>query len=326
MAAETRFSRSKEKYRELCRVEATIPVFSRDWWLDAVCGDAWDICIVEKGDRIVASMPFYRKKRFGFRLLSQPPLTQTLGPWLRPSDAKYSNRLGQEKDLLTELIDQLPPYDHFVQNWNHSYTNWLPFYWRGFKQTTCYTYRLADLSDLDSVWSGFRDNIRREIRKASGRFNLKVRTDCSIDDFLRLNVQTFERQNRNLPYSTEFVRDLDRACVANNARQVFIAEDDQSRQHAGVYVIWDDQSAYYLMGGGVEQLRASGATSLCMWEAIKFAATVTRSFDFEGSMIEPIERFFRAFGGVQTPFFTLTRTPSRMVRIGNCLTQRLSTN
>jgi len=268
-------------------------------------------------------MPFYTKKRFGLTLLSQPPLTQTLGPWLRPSEAKYSKRLGQEKTSLTDLIDQLPRYDHFLQNWNHVNTNWLPFYWRGFSQTTRYTYRLPNISDLDAVWSGFRENIRREIRKASGRFNLRVRIDCSIDDFLALNAKTFERQNRKLPYSAEFVHELDRACIAHNARRIFIAEDDQGRHHAGVYIVWDEQNAYYLMGGGDPKLRGSGATSLCIWESIKFASTVTKSFDFEGSMLESIERYFRSFGAIQTPFFSVTRTPSRMARFGKSFAELL---
>ena len=323
MASETRNPDAKAKYRELCLVEPTIPVFSTDWWLDAVCGDDWGVCLVEKGRSIVASMPFVIKKRFGLTLLSQPPLTQTLGPWLRSSEAKYANRLGQEKDSLSELIDQLPRYDYFLQNWNHLYTNWLPFYWRGFNQTTCYTYILPDISDLDAVWSGFRENIRREIRKANRRFGLKVRTDCSIDDFLTLNVQTFERQDKQLPYSKEFVRALDRACNAHCARRIFVAEDEQGRHHAGVYIVWDRQTAFYLMGGGAPELRASGATSLCMWEAIKFASTVANSFDFEGSMREPIERFFRGFGARQTPYFAVTRVPSRVARFGKCLTEAI---
>lgn len=305
----------KNLYRELCKTEPTIPIFSKDWWLDAVCGDAWDVCLVEKGGKIVATMPYhYKKNRRRLRIL-QPPVTQTLGPWIRTSDAKYANRLGQEKDILTELIAQLPAFDHFHQQWHHSYTNWLPFYWRGFQQTTRYTYRLPDLSDLDMVWAGFRENIRRDIRKAANRFKLSVRTDLSIDDFLVLNIQTFDRQGIDLPYSKSFIRRLDAACLEKNARMIFIAEDEQGRHHAGVYIVWDEQSAYYIMGGGDSELRASGATSLCMWEAIKFAATVTKSFDFEGSMMEPVERFFRAFGAIQTPYFSISKNESRLLQV-----------
>lgn len=304
----------KDRYRRLCEEEPSIPIFSRDWWLDAVCGDAWDVCLIEKGGKILATMPFHITRRYGFTLLTHPKLTQTLGPWLRPSDAKYSNRLGQEKDLLTALINQLPEFSLLQQNWHHANTNWLPFYWQGFQQTTRYTYRLPDLSNLDSIWAGFRENIRRDIRKATNRFNLKVRTDVALDEFLSLNVQTFDRQGMALPYSPAFVRQLDQSCASHSARQSFIAEDDQGQKHAGVYIIWDEQSAYYLMGGGDPKLRSSGATSLCMWEAIQFAANKTKSFDFEGSMIEPVERFFRAFGAIQTPYFAISKTQSRILK------------
>ena len=69
------------------------------------------------------------------------------------------------------------------------------------------------------------------------------------------------------------------------------------------------------MGGGNPDLRNSGAQSLCMWEAIKFASSLNLSFDFEGSMIEPIERFFRNFGAIQTPFFCIYKTNSKLIKI-----------
>lgn len=309
----------KNKYRELCQVEPTIPIFSRAWWLDAVCREDWDVCVVENGEHIVASMPYHIKKRLGFTLLTHPHETQTLGPWLRQTKAKYTNRLGQEKDLLTALIEQLPKFDHFHQNWHYINTNWLPFYWHGFEQTTRYTYRLPDLSDLNMVWKGFRENIRSDIRKAKNRFKITVTSDVSIDDFLAINTKTFERQNIELPYSISFIKNLDAACEAHNARKIFIAQDEQGKHHAGVYIIWDEQNAYYLMGGGDPELRSSGATSLCMWEAIQFAATVTKSFDFEGSMIEPVERFFRAFGAIQTPYFSISHTPSKVIKTYHCV-------
>src|SRR5919106_2186938 len=65
--------------------------------------------------------------------------------------------------------------------------------------------------------------------------------------------------------------------------------------------------ASYLMGGSDPRLRTSGAMSLLMWEAIKFAGQVARRFDFEGSMLQPVERFFRAFGARQVPYARLTR-------------------
>ena len=306
---------ARDQYRALCKSEPSIPLFSQAWWLDALAGDdGWSVAVVEKGGQVVASMPYVIRKRFGRIILGHPQLTQTLGPWMREVDGKQATRLARQKDLMQQLIADLPRYDHYSENWHFDQTNWLPFHWAGFTQTTRYTYRLSNLSDQQKLWNGLRENIRTDIRKAEGRFGLQVRTDLGLDAFLRLNIQTFERQGMDLPYSKNLVARLDDACVRRQARQIFIAEDEQGRAHAGVYLVWDQSSAYYLMGGGDPELRKSGATSLCMWEAIKFASTVTKSFDFEGSMIEPIERFFRAFGAEQTPYFAVSHTPSKLIR------------
>ena len=306
---------NKAKYRDLCKNQPNIPVFSKDWWLDAVCEKNWDVCLVEKGKQITAAMPYQIRKRHGFTMIEQPPMTQTLGPWIIDSDAKYTNRLSLENGFLKNLIEQLPPFDHFEQFWYHERENWLPFFWKDFYQTTRYTYRINNLTDLDKTWSDFRKNVRGHIRKAENRFNLQVTSECSIDDFLKLNIQTFERQSIRLPYSKQFIKKIDSACIKNNACKIFIAADEEGRHHAGAYVVWDNKTVYYIMGGGNPDLRNSGAQSLCMWEAIKFASSLNLSFDFEGSMIEPIERFFRNFGAIQTPFFCIYKTNSKLIKI-----------
>lgn len=308
----------KEAYRSLCADESSIPLFSQAWWLDAVAGDAWDIALVYKGEEIAASMPYLVKKLYGMRVISQPPLTQALGPWVRQTNAKYVKRLSREKDLMQALIKQLPSYDHFVQSWDHTQTNWLPFYWKGFSQTTRYSYRIEEL-DLEKVWFGFQENIRREIRKASNKAKLRVRENLPLEDFWAMYTMVFERQGKKVPLSKQFIQCFDQAAVQKSRRKIFIAEDEQGRHHAGVYLVWDENSAYYLMGGGDPHLRSSGATSLCMWEAIKFASTVSRAFDFEGSMLEPVERFFRSFGAVQTPYHRVSHTPSRVIKVANSI-------
>lgn len=311
----------KDIYRQLCESEPSIPFFSRAWWLDTVAGENWDVVLVEKGGDVVAAMPYAWKQRYGFTVISQPPLTQTLGPWVKPTNAKYAKRLSREKDLMEALVDQLPSYHQLSQNWHFQQTNWLPFYWKGFSQTTRYTYRITDLPGKgeDEIWSAFQQNIRTDIKKASNRERLVIRDDLPIESFYDLNAMVFRRQGKKMPYTKSFIKHLDMAAKEHGCRKVLVAEDDQGRHHAGVYIVWDENSAYYIMGGGNPDLRNSGATSLCMWEAIKFASTVTQNFDFEGSMLQPVERFFRSFGAVQTPYFNVTHTPSTSVRLINAL-------
>ncbi|MFW6271609.1 MAG: GNAT family N-acetyltransferase [Desulfosalsimonas sp.] len=302
---------NRDKYRAFCDAEKGIPVFSRPWWLDAVCGpNAWDVALVKSGGRVAASMPYVIRKTKGLKQISMPRLTQALGPYLTPSNAKYAKQLAREKDLMEELIAQLPAFDRFAQNFHYRITNWLPFYWQGFFQTTRYTYVIEDLSDLDVLWRNFQENIRRECRKANKMVQVQSTPDPS--EFYRVNALTFHHQGRKIPYSYDYFSRLDTACAEQKARRMFFAKDKDQRIHAAVYIVWDENSAYYLMGGADPELRNSGANSLLMWEAIKFAASVTRKFDFEGSMIESVERFFRAFGARQTPYFHVTKAGPRM--------------
>jgi hypothetical protein len=69
------------------------------------------------------------------------------------------------------------------------------------------------------------------------------------------------------------------------------------------------------MSGIDTALRTSGAASLCFWAAIKHAACTTGRFDFGGSMMKPVERFFRSFGATQIPYFCISKTPSLLLRM-----------
>lgn len=307
---------NKSEYRKLCEIEPSIPIFSRDWWLDATVGpESWDVAIVKRDYKIVAAMPYVLRRHYRLRVISQPKLTPVLGPWFRSHDCKLSTKLSNEKELMQAMIDQLPSFDHFSQTWDCSCTNWQPFYWNGFQQTTFYTYVLTELGDMEKLMSSFKTNARQNIQKASKKFKLQVHDDLPLDDLLKLSRMTFQRQGMVPPYSDAFVHRLDAACAERVCRKILIAVDPSGRHHAGYYFVWDENSAYGLFSGADPALRDSGAKNLCVWQAIKYAAQVTRQFDFAGSMIEPVDQFVRSFGGIQVPYFHITKTPSRLLRL-----------
>ncbi|MGJ0302835.1 hypothetical protein NG774_05830 [Aliarcobacter cryaerophilus] len=51
------------------------------------------------------------------------------------------------------------------------------------------------------------------------------------------------------------------------------------------------------------------------FESIKYALESGRRFDFEGSMIESIEKYFRSFGAIQKPYFHITKTNSKILKL-----------
>lgn len=278
-------------------------IFEQPWWLDSVAPGSWSAAVVRRGDGVVARLPFVRRRTLGITAIVQPHLTQTLGPWVAPLEGKYARRLETEKKLLGQAIGMLPPVDLLRVNLAPSLTNWLPFYWAGFEATVRYTYRIDDLSDLDRVRGEFQDHVRRGIRKAGNV--VQVDPDYPLDPVLRLNARTFARVGRRPPYSDDLVRRLDAACAARGARRILAAVDAQGRTHAVLYVVWDERTLYPIINARDPELQAFGANALLYWEAIRLASTVSRTFDFEGSMLEPIEHFVRGFGGRQTAYFSV---------------------
>lgn len=306
----------KDEYRAFCREEASLPLFARDWWLDAAVGPkGWNVALVKKGTAIVASMPYVLCNRYGMRVVTQPALTPNLGPWLRPCDGNASKRLSSENELMQGLIDQLPNFDHFAQTWHPNLKNWQPFYWNGFRQTTYYTHILRNLSDTPKLWAGLDPNVRRIVSRARNEKHLIVRDDLGVDTILELNRKTFNRQGLTPPFSDEFFKRLDTACVERGCRKLIVVANSDGIPHAGHYFVWDDQSVYGLLAGADPAYRQSGAASLSLWSTIEHTAGVARQYNFCGSMIESVAKFMHNFGGEQVPYFHVSKTPSRLLTI-----------
>ena len=94
-----------------------------------------------------------------------------MGPWFKDiPGSKYSKKLAREKDLTEELISKLPNYDYFIQNFSSEIkTGYLG---TGMVlTTTCYTYRLNDLSNIDTVWDSMESKIRTDIQSRKMALN-----------------------------------------------------------------------------------------------------------------------------------------------------------
>ncbi|MCL0058160.1 GNAT family N-acetyltransferase [Dehalococcoidia bacterium] len=314
---------NKQKYKQLCAVENSIPVFSKDWWLDAVCGkENWDVVLIEKNGKIVASLPYYIKNKFGFKIITMPQLTQTMGVWIKYSPRqKYEKKLSYEKKIFTEIIAKLPKVAYFSQNFHYSITNWLPFYWRGFKQTTRYTYVIEDLSDLDRVYNNFSHAKKKNIKKASNIVNVKF--DLPADQFYANHRMTLSKQGGRILYSFEFFKDIYSAAYQNNSGKTIYAVDEKDNVHAALFIVWDGTSAYNLISTIDPDFRNSGAASLLVNKIIKYVADKTTKFDFEGSMIENVENSFRQFGAIQKPYFNISKSSNMLIKICQAVTEVL---
>jgi len=295
-------------YEEFVKRSPQGSIFAHRWWLEAVAPGMYEILEINEGDGIRAAWPIVYRKSDGAKHVCMPALTQKLGILFAPSDIEPVDMQSKNQELATELIEQLGDTASFHQNFHENFTDWLPFYWRGYAQTSRYTYVLEDLSDLTSVWNGMRPNHRRDIRRAT-RLGIRIIDSLDMAKFLELNRKTFHRQGREPLASDELILRIDRACCANAGRKIFAGVDSQGRIHAAVYIAWANDTAYYLMGGSEPDLRSSGAQLLALWEAVIFASSVVKRFDFEGSMLQQVEHGFRGFGATQLPYSSITEAP-----------------
>ena len=304
---------AKARYHDFCRTAPDVPVFSQPWYLDACAeGGTWDVVLAEEQGRVIAALPFFFKRKGPFRYATMPTFVKWLGPYLLP---EFRGKLPKEHELLQVLIAQLPAFAAFKQNFYPTSTNWLPFYWQRFRQTTYYTYRLLQLHDLARVETGLGTGIRRDIRLA--RQQVRVVHDHPLNEFYRVNMLSFARQGLPMPYALAQFQRLDAALAIAGSRQLFFAVDERGRVHSVAYLIWDNTTAYFLLAGDDPALRASGAGVLLAWEAIRYASEVLGldCFDFEGSMLPGVERIRVRFGAVQTPYFFIWKHNSRLFEL-----------
>ena len=184
---------SKDIYRRLCAADNSLPIFSRDWWLDAVCGDSWQVLLEMRNGRVDAAMPIYSPCR---RIIYMPHYTQTMGIWFAPRsrDMKYTSLLEHRQAICKRFIVQLKNCRVFIQYFSQDFTDWLPFYWAKYAQTTRYSYVLYGLRDSARLLAGMSHQTRRNIKKAEST-PVTVRRGVAVEDFLHIQALTFRRQN-----------------------------------------------------------------------------------------------------------------------------------
>jgi len=252
----------------------------------------------------VAGIPLPFNRKAGVTITTMPALTQTLGPILLPSSkATYEGRLSDEMELLEELVAAMPKSHIFSMHFHYNLTNWLPFYWAGYHQTTRYTYIIPDLTHLNEVFSSFAHSKRGNISRAEGL--VTAHTDLAPRDLYENHEMTLRKQGEVISYSYDLFKRMHDAACERSGCKTFYALDKNDNIHAAIFIVFDCKSAYYLVSSIDPDYRHSGSASLLLREAMGYVSQYTNRFDFEGSMIRGVENSFRRFGGVQTPYFRI---------------------
>jgi hypothetical protein len=241
--------------------------------------------------------------RFGLRILRDPPYTPQIGPFYEPRASNPAARTDEQRAVVEAVADYLANSGAAVVSLGLSVSikDALPFYWRGWKVVPHYTYRIGLAQAENDALAALSKERRNDIRKAQAD-GLDVASPMDLASMRVLIGQSFARQRKVLSLVSA---DLIFSAFPPGKQSYCMIANGNGRPMAGVYVVHDGRTAYYLMGGYAEGAH-HGAGALAMWHAILKAKELgLEVFDFEGSVIPPIERYLRGFGGQLTPILSV---------------------
>ncbi len=292
---------NKETYKKLCETEGDrIPLFLQYWWMDAVCyGKQWDVALAySKDGSVIGALPYLIGSKFGLRYIVQPQLTQYNGPWYRYAEGlSVRKQLQFQYDVDEQLIACLKELKlaFFSQNFSPQVTNWLPYHWAGYKQTTRYSYRYDDISVPESLLGQMSPKNRRyKIETVMPSLDVE---NIGSAELVATQNEFLRRQGKGNILSQEFLKRVcDTAVMRGNGVVIAVCDKERGKRMGAAFAVYDSQCAYALVTAYDKAGDAAAVNTCLFWALITTLSGRTKSFDFEGSMDRGVENYFRSFG------------------------------
>lgn len=299
---------NKDKYISFCQ-KVFVPIYSKSWWLDAVClPDNWDVWLYEESGNILAAMPYYKEIRANRKYITKAPLTQNNGILFNYSEnAKIVTKAAFEERIINAACAFIKSLnlDVYEQQYQTSFTNWLPFFWNYYTAITRYTYLISDTSNLDDVWNGISSKQRSVIKK--GQNNTRISYNLDIPEFYKYNEKIYSKQGLKCPFTYELWNRLANACFIHESGKIMCRITNDNMIASISFVVWDEKSLYKLMGGPIPEYAKLDAYSATTWDEIVLANTLGLEYDFEGSVIKRISKSFREYGAIPKSYFRIRK-------------------
>lgn len=274
-------------------------------WASAVA-PGWQAAVVRAGDKWLAVAPFWPRQKWGLKYLTQPDFCQHWGVCFAPLPVDAYARFQSQKEILDTLLPFWEPWRLYRQNFSPAFDYPLPFHWRGYTLQTRYTYRLSLSPEPASLLAACSAHTRRHLRKGE---SLTIRPS-STDALLSLIQANLDAGKPLMGHIRDWAPKLRRLLEAphTNARILLLeACDPEGRiQAAGAWTCFGGTATY--LTGARQPGQASSALHALMWQAmLQCRALGCTVFDFEGSMLEGVEAFFRGFGSQPAPYLFISR-------------------
>jgi lipid II:glycine glycyltransferase (peptidoglycan interpeptide bridge formation enzyme) len=297
---------------EIKRIELKIlaakaqSVFLSEKWL-AIYGKGLEAYgIFDKSGSLTGGFVLCRQKQFGISYYRNPLFMSTINLFVENKAKNKAKLLSEHKKVvkaISDFFDKLP-YQILSVYFPERFIDMQHFFWKGYKVVPNYTYQIDLSQSMEDIRLAYATERRNDLKKAK-KDGIEVRLSRDLSEVSAMVRHTFNRKEK----------DFDRALVekilhgfADEQNSFAFVSYKDNLPLAAAFCIYDRKKVYYLLGGYDNSNKHQGAGALAVDAAIEHSKNLgIKVFDFEGSMLPEVERYFRGFGGDLVPYFSVNK-------------------
>lgn len=265
-------------------------VYAYSFYLDAMAGN-WDALVWNDYETV---MPLPWRKKWGIAYLYQPFLTAQLGV--------FGNRLSA--DVIASFMAAIP---RSFRYWDFSLNHQNLFAGTGYPLYERMNYVLSLNRPYEVIENGYRENIRRNIKK-SRDYGCTVARNVSLDSIFELTrFQPATISDRE----AQSFKNLFAHLHQQGKGETYGIRGKDGNLLASAAFLFSHQRAYYILVGNHPNGRTLGASHALIDAFIQDHANRELLLDFEGSDIRNLAFFYSSFGAREEKYaaIRLNRLP-----------------
>ncbi|MCW3076076.1 MAG: hypothetical protein JWO32_685 [Bacteroidetes bacterium] len=287
--------------------EPFIGVFGSRQWLKAYGTKLTMVGIYKDEHQLIGGFYYLSIKKFGFTFIKLPPYTPHCGLFFTTQSTNRSSQNNFTKEIISEVCTYFSSLKSAltVLAFPSYIIDLQPFIWEKYKVVPNYTYRIDLTRTLENIQSNFDSKNRNVINKA-----IKENVIIEENRLGKKELYTFFNTSLNTTDANVYEKELENIFNEfSDSSNSFSMEARKGSELLGVvFCIYDKKVCYYLLGGVNKSSGIQGVNNLLVQKSIEKAKALgCVTFDFEGSMLKGVEKFFRSFGPDLVPYYTVNK-------------------
>ncbi|MBX2935503.1 MAG: hypothetical protein KF825_14765 [Ferruginibacter sp.] len=269
-------------------------VYGYSFYLDAMAKN-WDALVLDDYDAV---MPLTYNRKYAVYYLYQPAFTACLGVFGNNITTKILNL------FLHAIPGKFKYWDIYLNPGNL-------FALPDFNLYERKNFVLNLRNNYAEIFSNFKDNIKRNIRK-SEKFGLLTNANCNIDDVIALaNEQALAFASPGQDDYENFKR-LYKLLYSKEKAKIYAVSNKENKLLAAAVFFFSHNRAYYILVGNHPDGKTLGASHALINAFIKDHAGQNLLLDFEGSDIPSLAYFYSSFAAAEEKYsaIKLNRLPA----------------